>query len=246
MASCGGSEVAKIGLIPQNPFGALHPTLRLERQFRKALSAHGAVSRSECDELALNTLKRLKVAGPERVLRGYAHELSGGMAQRVVIAIVMALNPSLIIADEPTTGLDVTVQLELLDVIAEMVAEQERSMLLITHDLGIVGQYCERVMVMYAGKLVEVGRVREVFNDPAHPYTEALLASSPRPGHEPRWLEGRVPDLIHYPTGCPFRARCDYADDVCGEAPELLETRDGRLVSCHFPRGVSESVPRTP
>ena len=169
----------RIGFVAQNPFGALNPVLRIEKQFANVIRAHRRMGRAEVHDLALRRLESVQVPSPERVLRGYAHELSGGMAQRVVIALAMLHDPPLVIADEPTTALDVTVQRQILDLIAAQVAGGDRSLLLVTHDLGVVAQYCARVVVMRSGEVVEQGAVAEVFTDPQHPYTRKLLAAVP-------------------------------------------------------------------
>lgn len=234
-----------ISFVPQNPWGALNPILRIERQFRNVIRAHTDASRSECWDMSLAMLQKVGIQGPERILKGYTHQLSGGMAQRVVMAIALVLNPRLVIADEPTTGLDVTIQRQILDMVMELLAEERRAMLLVTHDLGVVAQYCHRVIVMYAGKIVEEGPVAEVFVDPAHPYTQALLAAIPRPGQKLVSLRGRVPSLIDYPKGCPFADRCDHAFELCTvEEPLLRELTVARHFACHLPEGVSGVVAR--
>jgi oligopeptide/dipeptide ABC transporter ATP-binding protein len=183
----------------------------------------------------LERLASTGIADPQRVLDGYAHQLSGGMAQRVVIAIAMLLGPDLLIADEPTTALDVTVQRQILDLIHGLQQSAGRSTLLVTHDLGVVAQYCDSVVVMYAGKVVETGPVKEVFAKPEHPYTAALLRAVPRPGHELVGLRGRVPNLIDYPDGCPYRERCALAHDRCVTEAPTLRSSGARSVSCHTP-----------
>ena len=239
---------AQIGFVPQNPWGALNPILRIERQMANVVRAHRKASRDECRALALEGLQKVGIAGPERVLRGYAHELSGGMAQRVVIAMALLLSPALVIADEPTTGLDVTIQRQILDLIGRLLQSERRAMLLVTHDLGIVAQYCHRVIVMYAGKVVEAGDVREVLRNPAHPYTEALLRAIPRPGKRLVHLKGTLPSLIDYPRGCPFRSRCEHAHDHCLEEEPLLRSleNEDRGFACHLPEGVTRPATRTP
>ncbi|MBB4908639.1 ABC transporter ATP-binding protein [Actinophytocola algeriensis] len=169
----------RIGFVAQNPFGSLNPILSIEKQFANVIRAHRKASRAEIRALALARLESVQVRGPERVLRGYAHELSGGMAQRVVIALAMLHDPPLVIADEPTTALDVTVQRQILDLIDAQVSEGNRSLLLVTHDLGVVAQYCRRVVVMKSGHVVESGAVADVFTSPEHPYTKQLLAAVP-------------------------------------------------------------------
>ncbi|GAB3462993.1 ABC transporter ATP-binding protein [Actinophytocola sediminis] len=169
----------RIGFVAQNPFGSLNPVLSVEKQFGNVVRAHRPMNRKAVRALALERLESVHVRGPERVLRGYAHELSGGMAQRVVIALAMLHDPPLVIADEPTTALDVTVQRQILDLIHEQIAVGNRSLLLVTHDLGVVAQYCQQVVVMKSGHVVESGPVAEVFGSPQHPYTQQLLAAVP-------------------------------------------------------------------
>lgn len=176
---------AKIGFVAQNPFGALNPIYTIERQFYELQKAHKTgVSRKESREIAMKMLDGVGIVNPARVLDGYAHQLSGGMAQRVVIALATTLSPPLLIADEPTTGLDVTVQAQILDLISGLVRQEGRSMLLVTHDLGVVAQYCQKVVVMYDGEVVEHGSVMDVMVEPQHPYTQRLIASVPRPGEK--------------------------------------------------------------
>ena len=226
---------ARIGFVAQHPWGALNPILKIRKQFYNIITAHRTATTDECHDMALEALQDVEISGPKRVLDGYAHELSGGMAQRVVIAMAMILQPRLVIADEPTTALDVTVQRQILDLMQALISEGRRSMVLVTHDLGVVAQYCDSVVVMYAGKVVESGLVADVFTRPAHPYTNALLESVPRAGEPLIPLSGRVPDLTDYPTGCPYRDRCKYAHDRClVEAPLPREVGPGREVSCHL------------
>lgn len=236
---------ARIGFVPQSPFAALNPILKIERQFYNVLRAHRSVSRAEARATALDMLERMGIREPDRVLAGHAHELSGGMAQRVVIALAVMLDPELIIADEPTTALDVTVQKRILELLLGVVRESDRAMLLVTHDLGVVAHYCERIAVMYAGRIVEEGTVGEVFSDPAHPYTQGLLESVPRRGHEIRSLPGRVPDLSKPIEGCAFRDRCRHVHDACDVDPQLVSVSPGRRVSCHLHQGVRGADQRT-
>ena len=173
----------EIGFVAQNPFGALNPIYKIERQFYELQKAHKTgVSRAESRKIALKQLEGVGIVDPPRVLNGYAHQLSGGMAQRVVIALATTLSPRLLIADEPTTGLDVTVQAQILDLISGLVREEGRSMLLVTHDLGVIAQYCQRVVVMYDGEVVESGPVMQVMVEPAHEYTRRLLDAVLKPG----------------------------------------------------------------
>lgn len=233
---------ARIGFVPQNPFGSLNPVMRIERQFRRVIREHTEITRSEARELAQEMLQRAGIADPDRVLNGYPHQLSGGMAQRTVLSIAMCLSPDLVIADEPTTGLDVTVQRQILDLTVNLLQEENRAMLLVTHDLGVVAHYCKRVIVMYAGKVVEVGPTAEVFSKPGHPYTAMLLRSIPRPGLPLSIIRGRIPDLIHYPPGCPFYDRCDYRTDPRCETedPPLREIAPGHHAATFYRTAVDE------
>jgi oligopeptide/dipeptide ABC transporter ATP-binding protein len=234
---------ASVGYVAQNPFGSLNPIYSIEVQFRNILRAHGEpASQKIARERARTMLANVGIAGPDRVLDGYAHQLSGGMAQRVVIAMAMLLEPELIIADEPTTGLDVTVQRQILDLIRDRVVDSTRGILLVTHDLGVIAQYCHRVVVMYAGKVVEAGSVETVFGDPAHPYTSALLGAIPRPGHELTRLRGSVPDLRVIPTECSFKPRCDYEFAACSVSPNLREIAPDHLVACHLSERVGHGT----
>jgi len=170
----------------------------------------------------------------------YPHELSGGMAQRVVIAMALGCNPEILIADEPTTNLDVTVQAQILELIRELKGKYESSVLYITHDLGVVAEVCDRVAVMYAGNVCELADVTSVFKNPLHPYTQALLASIPRPGKDFTSIEGEVPALINPPTGCRFNPRCGKATELCTrEKPKLLEVEKDHFVMCHLYTGNS-------
>ncbi|MDQ4503551.1 ABC transporter ATP-binding protein [Sinomonas sp. ASV322] len=178
-----------IGFVAQNPFSALNPVLRLEKQFANIAKAHGVRADAASRERAVALLEATGVNEPERVIRGYAHELSGGMAQRVVIAMALYLNPRLVIADEPTTALDLTVQRQVLDTLRKLTSGSGRSMLIVTHDLGVVAEYCDRVLVMYRGNLVEQGAVSRVFTAPEHPYTASLLRSVARPAESPNAAE---------------------------------------------------------
>ena len=226
---------AQVGFVGQSPFGSLHPILTVETQFRNVIAAHRSVTRAEARAIALGLLHDVGIGGPERVLGSYSHELSGGMAQRVVIAIAMSLKPMLLVADEPTTALDLTVQRQILDLLQGLSERGDTSVLLVTHDLGVVAQYCDWVIVMYAGKIVEQGPVDRVFVRPLHPYTIALLQAVPRVGYPLVGLAGGRVDLINYPTGCPYRRSCPLAFARCeNDVPVLRPTQDGRLVSCHL------------
>ena len=180
-------------------------------------------------------LRGMELPDPERIAEAYPHELSGGMAQRVVIAMALACNPTLLIADEPTTNLDVTVQFQILNLIRKLQQRFGSAVLYITHDMGVVAELCSRVAVMYAGTVCETADVIEVFKNPLHPYTKALLESIPRPRKEFKSIEGTVPSLINPPSGCRFHDRCAYAMDICSrEKPKFLEVKNEHFVSCHL------------
>jgi len=236
----------RIGFVPQSPWSALNPVLTVERHFANVIQAHRRDRRRDCRRQALEILQDVGIAGPERVLRSYAHQLSGGMAQRVIIALATVMRPRLLIADEPTTGLDVTIQRQILDLMSEHSRRDGRAMLIVTHDLGVVAQYCHRVVVMYAGTVVETGPAQRVLRGPAHPYTKALLGAIPRPGRKLATLPGNLPDLVDYPRGCPFHPRCEYAFELCSDvAPEIRQLDGERELNCHLERGVSESAARS-
>jgi len=228
-----------IGFVAQNPFGSLNPILKVGDQFDNIISAHRrGISRQKRREMSRDMLDAVGIPGADRILQGYSHELSGGMAQRVVIALALVLDPQLVVADEPTTALDVTIQRQILDLMRGQVLGHGRSLLLVTHDLGVVAQYCHRVVVMYAGHVVESGPVADVFVRPAHPYTRALLQSVPRRGEKVKVLRGRVPDLVDYPAGCPYADRCEFRFQRCDhEMPprEPAFGSDARIVRCHAP-----------
>ena len=226
----------KIAYVGQNPFASLHPVLSIERQFELVRRAHkGSYGRGDGRARALDLLHRVGLSEPEALLKSYSHQLSGGMAQRVVIALAMFLQPELIVADEPTTGLDVTIQRQTLDLLTEQARERAASLLLITHDLGVVAQYCDTVTVLYGGQVMESGPVMNVLTDPAHPYTQALIASVPVPGVP---LSSRSPGI--HPVlddGCPFRMRCPLAVVACATKPPRVERSDAWHVYCHVAPG---------
>jgi peptide/nickel transport system ATP-binding protein len=211
---------AEIGFIFQEPMTALNPVFTIGHQVEEALRVHGG-SRKAAREKSLELLSAVRIPDPARRLRDYPHQLSGGMRQRVLIAIALACQPPLLIADEPTTALDVTIQGEILDLLEEMKTRFHLALLLITHDLGVVAAHANRVAVMYAGRIVEEAAKRDLFHSPKHPYTQGLLASIPgaAPGTRLKAIEGSVPNLAHLPPGCAFEPRCASRFDRCPTAP---------------------------
>jgi peptide/nickel transport system ATP-binding protein len=212
---------AEISLIFQEPMTALNPVFRIGDQIAEALTAHKRVTRAEARAKSIELLRAVRIPNPESRVTDYPHQLSGGLRQRVMIAIALACRPSLVIADEPTTALDVTIQAEILDLLREMKAAFNLSLLLITHDLGVVAETADRVAVMYAGRIVETGPVRAIFRSPAHPYTRGLLASMPggRRGRRLQAIDGAVPMLGDLPAGCAFNPRCPDRFEPCTSAP---------------------------
>ena len=232
-----GPEVA---MVFQDPMTSLNPVKRVGTHLTETLRRHLRCSRTEATDRVVDLLRQVGIPEPARRLRQYPHELSGGMRQRVVIATALACDPRLLIADEPTTALDVTVQKQILDLLGSLVAERDMAMLLVSHDLGAVAGRTDRVQVMYAGRTVESGPTRPVFGAPAHPYTDALLASIPRLGNAPhtvlRTIEGNPPDMARPPAGCRFAPRCGFATDTCRDAlPVAGVVPGGRAVACHHP-----------
>jgi oligopeptide/dipeptide ABC transporter ATP-binding protein len=227
-----GGEIA---MIFQEPMTSLNPVLTIEDQLTEAILLHNKVTKSEAVGIALEALREVGINSPERRLKGYPHEMSGGMRQRVMIAMALACRPKLLIADEPTTALDVTIQRQILDLIKEIQVRTGTALLLITHDLGVVAETVERVAVMYAGRIVETGSVEEVLLHPRHPYTRGLLQSIPSRGTKGKPLsviKGVVPNPLRMPPGCKFQPRCPYAFDRCVEEPDLIAIRDGRATRC--------------
>jgi len=227
----------RISMIFQEPMTSLNPVYTIGDQIAETMRLHQHVSRSEAIKKAVDILRRVRISDPERTIKKHPHELSGGMRQRVMIAIATSCNPKLLIADEPTTALDVTIEAQILELMKELVREIGASVMLITHDLGVVAENCDRLAVMYAGNVVESGSVQTIFSKPRHPYTRGLLDAIPRLGRkrgEPlAVIKGSVPDLARPPSGCKFHPRCPHAMSKCGERiPELVEIEPGHVVSC--------------
>ena len=226
----------KMSMIFQEPMSSLNPAMRIDKQMIEGIRLHTNLSKQEARERAAKILQQVGIPDPERVLKNYPHQLSGGMSQRVMIAMAMSCNPQLLIADEPTTALDVTIQAQILELMKKIQQEEGMSILLITHDLGVVAEMCTRVIVMYAGEIVEEAPVEVLFNNPTHPYTEGLIASVPKLGSGVKVLPsipGSVPDLSMLPKGCRFAPRCKYATERChNEEPDLFEVSEHQKCRC--------------
>ena len=228
---------ASISMIFQDALSSLNPVLRISDQIMEPLRIHQHLTKAEARARALEMLKQVGIPAPEKRLDQYPHELSGGMRQRVMIAIALACRPKLLIADEPTTALDVTIQAQIMDLIVQLNHQLDMGVMLITHDLAVVAQTCSRVAVMYLGQIVEEADVLQLFDHPAHPYTIGLMRSIPKldddHSHRLYMIEGMVPLLSQIPTGCRFAPRCPYADERCRqEMPELREIAPGQKARC--------------
>ncbi|MGZ7147349.1 ABC transporter ATP-binding protein [Bacillus sp. BC08] len=227
----------QISLISQDPMSALNPVVKIGKQMTEVIIRHQKVKKKEAEHIAVNLLKQVGLSSPEERVKQYPHELSGGMKQRVMIAMAMSCNPDLLIADEPTTALDVTIQAQILDLMKNLKNETNMALLLITHDLGIVAQNCTRVIVMYGGLIMEEGPVLDIFQSPNHPYTKGLLNSLPKisNGVKERLapIQGVTPNLLNPPKGCPFAERCPHAMDICEkERPPYFEIGNERRSMC--------------
>lgn len=234
---------SSIGMIFQDPMTSLNPLYTIGNQLMEPLRQHQRMTRAAARARALEMLRLVGINEPEKRLKQYPHELSGGMRQRVMIAIAMCCTPKLLIADEPTTALDVTIQAQIMELMAELKDRFSTATILITHDLGVIASVCSRVMVMYGGKIMEEGSVEDIFYAPGHPYTEGLLRSVPGDGSGSREklipIPGSPPDLMNPPVGCPFAARCPKAMRICSLAPaELTELGPNHRAACwlHHPQ----------
>ena len=228
---------AKMSMVFQEPMTSLNPVLTLDRQISETLQLHKGMSREEARNESINLLERVGIPDPERRIRQYPHQFSGGMRQRAMIAMALSCNPRLIIADEPTTALDVTIQAQILELMKALTSEFGVSLIVITHNLGVVARYADRMNIMYAGKIIERGDAREIYSNPRHPYTVGLLKSVPRLDLPRRAkldpIEGQPPDLINLPEGCAFRDRCRWAVDKCAtDTPPLMLANEGHWTAC--------------
>ena len=226
----------RMSMIFQEPMSALNPSMRIDRQMMETIMLHSNKSKEEARSHAAAMLGKVGIPDPPRVLKNYPHQLSGGMSQRVMIAMALSCDPQLLIADEPTTALDVTIQAQILDLMKKLQKEDQSSILLITHDLGVVAEMCTRVIVMYAGKIVEEAPVEQLFASPTHPYTQGLIASVPKLGSGVKVLPsipGSVPDLASMPKGCRFAPRCKYATEKChAQEPALVTVGENQRCRC--------------
>lgn len=230
----------RIGMIFQQPQAYLNPVLKSGLQIAEVLEIHKGHNHQKAMEEAVSLLKEVGIPSPQETAQRYPFELSGGMAQRVIIAMALACSPALIIADEPTSALDVTVQTQILETIRKLREKYQTSLVLITHDLSLAAAACVRIIVMYAGRLVEAGDTDTIFKNPKHPYTQLLIASIPRvhSSGELAGIAGSPPNLVNPPSGCRFHPRCPYVMDVCRSTnPELTSAEAGHRVACHLYKG---------
>ncbi len=230
----------RISMIFQEPMTSLNPVFTIGNQIQETIKLHQGLSKKDSLEKAIDLLRRVNIASPERCVERYPHELSGGMRQRAMIAMALACNPEILIADEPTTALDVTIQAQILDLMNKLKEELGMAIILITHNLGVIAETVKRVLVMYAGKIVEEAKTKTLFENPRHPYTMGLLKSVPRLGDKVRFgkvrlseIPGVVPSLYELPPGCKFSTRCPFVMEICRERePELKEIEEGHFSSC--------------
>jgi peptide/nickel transport system ATP-binding protein len=235
----------EISMVFQNPRSSLNPVITVGEQIIQVLRYRRGLSKSAARAEAIRLLSTVHIPEPERRLNAFAHQLSGGMAQRVMIAMAISCSPKLLIADEPTTGLDVTIEYQIIELLKEMRDVTGASVIVITHDLNMAAEVCDRIMVMYAGRIVEQAPIQDFFTTPRHPYTIGLLASRPHLAVEEEipTIPGNVPDLINRPTGCPFHPRCRWASERCAtEMPPFLPLSERHFAACHHIEEVARDV----
>ncbi|GAA4593052.1 ABC transporter ATP-binding protein [Planotetraspora phitsanulokensis] len=240
----------KMAMIFQDPLSAMHPFYTVGAQIIEAYRIHNNVSKKVARKHAIDLLGRVGIPQPDRRVDSYPHEFSGGMRQRAMIAMALSCDPELLIADEPTTALDVTVQAQILDLMRDLQRDFNAALIIITHDLGVVAELSDDILVMYGGKCIEYGTAEDIFERPEHPYTWGLLGSMPRLDRDRTErllpIKGSPPSLINVPAGCAFHPRCTFEDRTDGKAksevPQLVETEGGHLVRCHMPRDMRRSI----
>jgi oligopeptide transport system ATP-binding protein len=242
----------EIGMVFQDPMTSLNPVLTVGKQIAESLVMHKKLTSGQALAKAVELLRLVGIPAVEKRVKDYPHQFSGGMRQRVMIAIALACSPKLLIADEPTTALDVTIQAQILDLIKDLKRQFNTTVIIISHDLGVIASLCNKVIVMYAGKVAEAGSVYDIFHNPQHPYTWGLLKSLPRMDADPKValsvIAGQPPDLLQPPSGCPFHPRCSYAMKVCAECyPDTTQLNDEHSVKCWLkhpdaPQGKREVV----
>ncbi|MDR6759287.1 oligopeptide/dipeptide ABC transporter ATP-binding protein [Mycoplana sp. BE70] len=235
---------SRIAFIAQNPMTSLDPVMSVGDQIDQVLRLHLKMTRKAARLRSIELLSQLRIPEAFEVCKLYPHQLSGGMKQRIVIAMALAADPDLIIADEPTTALDVTVQAQIIELLVQLVRQRDMALMLITHDMGVIAHACDQVVVLYAGRVAESNETGAIFRHQSHPYTEALIRCIPRAGMAPgslKGIPGSVPSVAAYKSGCRFHPRCPIATDVCRtETPQIRTTADGGYVACHFTAGVQE------
>ena len=228
----------EISMIFQEPSAALNPVLTIGEQITEVLKIHRNMNRSDAQKQAADYLRQVGMPAPERRVKSYPHQLSGGMQQRCVIAIALACQAKIIFADEPTTALDVTIQAQILSLLRKLVEAENKSMIFISHDIGAVAQVADRLLVMYMGKIMESGSLDEIIDAPRHPYTKELLRSLPSMANERKTrlaeIQGEIPDQYHIPSGCPFSNRCPIAEDICRLQEPPMKNENDRFCYCHF------------